>query len=466
MRNLVIASLFLAVLLPSALRAQGVWGKKGPYQIDIDYGRFFGDSERVYVEIYYGIRENMLTFNQNGEKLTASAHMEAFVRSDTGIVTRKEWLVPYTLEDTSRLSASQTLMGIQSMGLFPGSYTLTVRSYDTGDRERRDSLTMPLMVMKYPQDHEALSDVELCTSIQPSSSKQSIFYKNTLEVIPNAGRLYGIGLPVLYYYFEAYNLHHPGTTEDSVTVRTTVTSASGQEIVMKERRKTRMHDATVEIGTMNLSTLHSGTYLFQASLIDSGEVNLAVSTKKFFVYKPGAAPDTTVSAVSNEAATSEFAIMTGPQLDDAFAQARYIATQDERNQFQRMTDEKGKQNFLYDFWKRRDTDPSTTVNEFKREYDKRIEYANKNFSIGQRPGWKSDRGRVYLVYGPYDDIERNASTAESAPYEIWHYNNIQGGVIFVFVDRNGFGDYSLVHSTDRDELSDENWYEDYAHRAQ
>jgi len=458
--------MIFVLLLPVTLYSQTVGGKRGPYQVDADYGRFYGDSDRVYVEIYYGLRENMLSYHTDGDKLSAAAHMEAIVKSDTGTVAHKEWLVPYTVDDTSKLSTSQTLMGIQSMGLVPGNYALTVRSYDMGDLSRRDSLTMPLMVMKFAEHHEALSDIELCTSIQSSSNKQSIFYKNTLEVIPNAGRLYGIGLPVLYYYFEAYNLSRPGVLPDSVTVRTTVTSSTGQEMISKERRKTRMHDASVEIGTLNLSALHSGTYLLEATLMDTGEISLAVSTKKFFVYKPGGTPDTSVSAVTDEAAVSEYAIMSTAQLNEAFAEARYIATQDERNQFSRMTDDKGRRNFLFDFWKRRDTDPSTPVNEFKREYEKRIEYANKEFSIGQRQGWNTDRGRVYLVYGPYDDIERNASTSESAPYEIWHYNNIQGGVIFVFVDRNGFGDYQLVHSTDRDELSDENWYEDYAHRAQ
>ena len=67
------------------------------------------------------------------------------------------------------------------------------------------------------------------------------------------------------------------------------------------------------------------------------------------------------------------------------------------------------------------------------------------------------RGRVVIMYGTPDDIERHPSETETRPYEIWSYNNIQGGVIFVFVQRNTAGDYELVHSTHRNELHDENW---------
>jgi hypothetical protein len=61
-------------------------------------------------------------------------------------------------------------------------------------------------------------------------------------------------------------------------------------------------------------------------------------------------------------------------------------------------------------------------------------------------------------------VEHFQSTTESNPYEIWHYNSLQGGVIFVFVDREGMGNATLVHSTYRDELRDDDWYNHYALR--
>ena len=75
----------------------------------------------------------------------------------------------------------------------------------------------------------------------------------------------------------------------------------------------------------------------------------------------------------------------------------------------------------------------------------------------RREGWKSDRGRVFLMYGEPSEIERFPNQQNTKPYEIWHYNEIQGGVIFVFADLTGFSRYTLVHSTMRGEVSDQNW---------
>ncbi len=158
------------------------------------------------MELYYGIRENMLTYRFDAGKYSASMYMNMIVRSPSAIVLNKEWMIPHTIDDTAHLETSQTLMGLQSFGLVPGSYTVSISFYDVNDRSRSDSVVFPQIIDRIPENHEALSDVELCTSIQSSSDKKLIFYKNTLEVIPNAGKMYGIGLPILYYYVEAYNL--------------------------------------------------------------------------------------------------------------------------------------------------------------------------------------------------------------------------------------------------------------------
>lgn len=89
-------------------------------------------------------------------------------------------------------------------------------------------------------------------------------------------------------------------------------------------------------------------------------------------------------------------------------------------------------------------------------YLKRIELANEKFG-GMRSGWKTDRGRVYLLYGEPDDIERMPSTNVTQAYQIWHYEKIQGGVEFIFADLRGFNRYDLLHSTARGERRNNNW---------
>ena len=96
---------------------------------------------------------------------------------------------------------------------------------------------------------------------------------------------------------------------------------------------------------------------------------------------------------------------------------------------------------LENFWKRRDPTPSTDQNEHMITYYKRIEYANENFDDGLGKGWRSDQGRVYIVYGPPDEVERYSFEAQSYPYQVWHYHNISRR--FVFVDMDGYGRYQL-----------------------
>jgi GWxTD domain-containing protein len=456
--------IFLCVIV-SCVDAQTIMKPTGQFHIEVDVARFYGDSSQLYVEVYYDIHENNLTYKPDGDRYLGAANLQMVVRKDTHVVTKKEWTVPHLLQDTARLASGQRMVGLESIGLPEGDYSLTMSGYDLNDQTRKDSMTFPLQVRRYPTDHEALSDVEFCTSIQSSSNKQSLFYKNTLEVIPNAARLYGAGLPILYYYAEAYNLAS-NSNGKNVIIRTAVLDAGGNEVLAKDKSKSRMHNSSVEMGTMNISTLKSGTYVFRISLKDSANTVFASSAKKFFLYKPGSAvPDSSQSLASMDFSTSEFASMDDTTLNHEFAFAQYLSTQTEQQQFGQLTLVKAKQRFMYEFWLRRNSEGLTTGNEFRDEYFKRIQYANANYTVAFHQGWKTDRGRVYILYGACDEVERSSSSAESVPYEIWHYNSLQGGVIFAFVDRTGMGEFTLVHSTHRNELHDENWYQEYARKA-
>ena len=95
------------------------------------------------------------------------------------------------------------------------------------------------------------------------------------------------------------------------------------------------------------------------------------------------------------------------------------------------------------FWKRRDPTPETPQNEFEEEFWRRVEYADEHFSSGLKPGYKSDRGIVYIKLGPPDEIERHPFDLEAPAYEIWYYYNLN--YKFIFMDKKGVGDYELVY---------------------
>jgi len=102
---------------------------------------------------------------------------------------------------------------------------------------------------------------------------------------------------------------------------------------------------------------------------------------------------------------------------------------------------------MYQFWQIRDPEPSTSINEAREKYYERVDYANKKFRAFTKAGWLTDRGRVYILYGPPSDIERHPSEPNLYPYEIWEFDHLQSGVIFVFADFEGYKNYRLLHST-------------------
>lgn len=458
---LVLGILFLASA-QNALPQQTLPGR-GDFHIEFDAARFFGDGDRIFVEMYYGIAEDALTYALDSGRYTGAAIVKYIVRADSGIVATKEWRVPHTLDDSVRFHKSQIMTGLESVALLPGTHTISLIAYDGRDSQRSDSIDLVIPVQQFPTDKETFSDIELCTMIRSSTDQQSIFYKNTLEIIPNPGRMFGVGLPILYYYAEVYNLA-AGQSQSAMTIHSAVVDATGKEVVVRDKTKPRLHEASVEVGTMNLSALRGGTYSMRVSLLDSLRGVITSTEKKFFIYKPGTILDST-DLNATDLPSNEYAFMTEADVDREAAYIRYILGESEQSQYEALTVLKAKQQFLSDFWKRRDEGTASGVSVGKKDYFKRIETANRSFSSGSWEGWKTDRGRVYVLYGPYDEVERFPNSAESSPYEIWHYNSLQGGVIFVFVDRNDLGDYMLVHSTHRDELHEENWYQTYALKA-
>ena len=137
----------------------------------------------------------------------------------------------------------------------------------------------------------------------------------------------------------------------------------------------------------------------------------------------------------------------------------YIITDEERTAFKRMTTDDERQNFIEGFWLRRDPTPDTAENEFKEEHYRRIAYANERYASGI-PGWKTDRGRIYITFGPPAEIESHPSggsyerpyeegggTTSTYPFEKWRYRWIEGigtDVNIEFVDPTMTGEYRMT----------------------
>jgi GWxTD domain-containing protein len=138
----------------------------------------------------------------------------------------------------------------------------------------------------------------------------------------------------------------------------------------------------------------------------------------------------------------------------------YIITDKERADFKKLQTARERELFIEEFWKRRDPTPGTARNEFKEEHYRRVAYTNDRFDDKKVPGWKTDRGRIYIQYGPPDEIdshptggkyerpsEEGGGQTVTYPFEQWRYRYIEGignNVILEFVDRGKTGEYRLT----------------------
>ncbi len=125
----------------------------------------------------------------------------------------------------------------------------------------------------------------------------------------------------------------------------------------------------------------------------------------------------------------------------------YIIADAERAAFERLQTDEEREHFIEQFWARRDPTPGTVENEFKMEYYRRIAYANDHFKTAALAGWKTGRGRMYIVYGPPDEIESHPAGGDGrGPFEQWLYRHIDGigyQVLVDFADENAIGHFPV-----------------------
>jgi GWxTD domain-containing protein len=152
------------------------------------------------------------------------------------------------------------------------------------------------------------------------------------------------------------------------------------------------------------------------------------------------------------------------ELDSAYRQwltedVTYIISPEERNAFLQLDTNEEREQFIEQFWLRRSSNPDLPDNDFKEEHYRRIAYANEHYASGI-PGWKTDRGRMYIMWGPADEVESHPTggtydrpmeegggSTTTYPWETWRWRYLEGigeNIILEFVDPSGSGEYHLT----------------------
>ena len=431
------------------------------FNFSFDMCNFRAQNNFVLVELYYSIFRSYLKFVPAESGWKATFIFKAEIWQDDSLLATDQWQNVDATDSLEQITRWQKLFGMGYFAVKSGDYQLKVKLTDENSKYESEK-ELPLKIEPISTDKLAMSDIQLAAQIKPNGEKNR-FYKNGYTVIPNPDHFYGTGMPMLMFYSELYNLCDESAPDtDNYSVQYRIMDGDGQvvrEFPAKIRQKPG--ESAVEVSGMNIISFRSGTYFFELEAKNLSNDEMVSRRKKFFIYREGdmTVPDSVAQKLADEKLRASleklYQNMPVDNLDEEFDAANYIATKEEKEIFKTL-DAHGKQAFLLDFWRKRDTSPETAQNEFRDDYLKLVNTANKEFT-GFKKGYKSDRGRVLLVYGVPDEIERFPLNMQQKEHHIWRYFSIQGGVIFVFVDKQGFGSLELVHSTARGELNDPDW---------
>jgi GWxTD domain-containing protein len=428
------------------------------FDFDFDFAQFGYDSTSNYLEFYYSFNQNSMTVSSSDSISLVEGILHISIEDTTSgeVIVDKDWKVSHEVMSNPE-EGGRYLIGVVGFIVPHSSYKCEIGGRDIVDEKKQKKYTEYIISNRFISENIAVSDIQLASRIiQDSPNNASIFYKNSMEIFPIPSSVFGESQPVVFYYSELYNLTEK-TQSESLKLISIVYNSNGKVVFSKSKPIGKTYDSRVEVGSIVVNKYPTDTYTFIISLIDSAANYGVSSTKKFYVYNPSIAlTDTVVRQVSGVFA-SEFGVMSDEELDDLFAKSKYIATELEIDKYDKISSTEGKREFLYDFWRERDSDPSTKENEFYKLYMLKVNLSNQRYGSLSRIGWKTDRGRVFITYGEPSEIERYPNQVDTKPYEIWNYNELEGGVIFVFGDLTGFSDYTLLHSTLRGELRDDSW---------
>ena len=413
----------------------------------------------IYLEVYLMTHREGLKFVEAEGGYEALMNLTLDLYANDSLLSSTSWEVVDKAGSMDEITPRQKLPDISIFPqLAPGLYRLEGKLRDVhADTTYLRRLDIDLAA--FSDSILCLSDLELSNRLEKTSTK-SKFWKNGFLVIPNPERLYGSSMPMVYYYTEIYNLKD---TTGAFVVNRSILNAERQEIKkLPQKSHKKVGSSAVEVDGFSIASLETGTYYLRLSVEDADAGDTALCDAKFFVFRP---EDFAASKPAPGALPSldEIRIreLSDQEANEAIEELKFLLDDSQWRSLAALTPD-GKRQFLIRFWRERDPDPSTAVNEYRVSFDERKDYADQKFSYLGKAGWKTDRGRVHLLYGLPDKIDFHPHDIDARPYEIWYFDSIEGGVMFVFVDRNNFGDFRLVHSTKSGELYRADWYQQEA----
>ena len=413
-----IRSIILSLFIFSALaRASDNVASYPLFHYDIVVHASKEDLSMGRIEIFIEVLYDDLQFLKAVDSYDAEYELSAIILDGNEQVDGDIWKESISVETYDQTNSRSAIdLTHKTFEIEPGKYTVKLQFEDV-ESGRTYSSEQKIRVDDYSKPAVSGSEITFARQVEMDGNQiKSIFPEVTTSYK-------GLGYPA-FAYFEIYNPQLAESAEISYQI-------IGEQSKFKYKETKRIDLAgersafSIALPTDSLS--HDRYRLIVDIVANKKKARL----EKHFYIRWGGLP------------------RNAQDLDTAIKQLQYLATSKEWKKLKKAPQDKKLQYFI-EFWETRDPSPGTEQNEAMESYYAKIDAANQAFTVMGRDGWQSDRGIVFIVLGPPDEVIRNDYPSNSRPYQIWQYYSINRQ--FEFYDRNGFGDYEFVYPISVGEL--------------
>ena len=400
----------------------------GQPAFSVDWAGFRGADTLSRLEVYYQVFNFGLQFKKETTEFVANYVFAITINDNSGrqIIAQEQERSIRTADYGKTISRFDYRTSQMNFSLPPGTYKIicSLRDENSKSVTNRD---FSVKLRNFSGGMPSASDVQFAHAIEPAGEEQSVFRKGEFTIIPIPSRYYGEDDSArLSYYFEVYS---GGSDMTHVKVEAMVRS-SVRGTVSRDTVTVALADTlNRQVRTLSLEQCPPGDYELQVKLLGHRGHLLDERSEAFSLQW------TQEGLLRHDFRT-------------ALDQLRLIAQPSEIKKMQKLGTYEERLEAFNAFWVGRDPTVGTKENETKREFYRRVAYANRQFQHLRQPGWRTDRGRIYIQYGDPDQIDDVPMAPNYPPYQVWHYYRQGSYRRFAFVDQNDDGDYRLQYPYD------------------
>lgn len=435
------------------------WTQSQQLNAYLDHAVFNTPFDEPYLETYIGVDTRTLTLVETEGGLHGGVLVTLLVKDGDEIVNFDKYeLKTAVISDSSMIQSS--LMAQRRLRVDEGIYGLELIIEDLHNPENATKLPIVPVLIDFADNTINLSDIHLIEEATPVD-EPTPFSRHNLNMVPYLLPYYPTLQEELWFYAEVYGLDTDYLDED-ILVRYFISAKGAKQPIgdMLGFQKQKGRSVNMVVGKLRLKNLPSGEYELQLEIRDRQNELLIDRRKTIFRSNRKSIEDFNNLALLDIENTF-VADYTDTQVAYFLDASAVIATPKEQRVITTLLEHNDpmlRRQFLYNFWLDRDL---VNPEERWRKYLTLVRFTEETYATMNRYGFDSDRGRVYLQYGPPNEMDRSGFEAASNPHELWVYNTTPRGetnVIFVFMNSDMVSnDYRLIHSTATGEIFNENW---------